>query len=358
MEEISLTFNSKVREVKIFTGRYSLQNFSTYINDNYHSKVVITNKTVWHIWKNYFEKNIKDFSLYQIEDGERYKNYRTISRIYEFLLSIGATRKTALIGFGGGVVGDITGFVASTYHRGIPLVHIPTTLLAQVDSSIGGKTGYNLKEGKNLIGTFYQPKFIISDSLFIDTLTEREYKSGLAEAIKAGCIMDRELFELIENNKMGVEKRDKDIVAEIIKRSQKVKIRVVKEDEEEAGIRAILNFGHTLGHSIEKLKKWRISHGFAVAAGMGFATYLSYSKGFISKDDMMKIINLLKFMGYKLFYPIDFSSLHKVIVMDKKRKDKLVEWVLLKEIGYAVYGVKLDMDYIFTELRNYEKFVK
>ncbi len=358
MEEISLIFSSKIRSVKIFTGMYALQAISKIINDNYSSKVVITNKTIWKIWKNYFEENIKDFFVYQIDDGEKYKNYKTISKIYEFLLNVGATRKTALIGFGGGVVGDITGFVASTYHRGVPLIHIPTTLLAQIDSSIGGKTGYNLKEGKNLIGTFYQPHFIISDSIFIDTLSEKEYKSGLAEAIKAACIMDYRLFELIDDNKIALEKREKEVISEIIKRSQKVKIHVVKEDEEETGIRSILNFGHTLGHSIEKLKKWRISHGFAVAAGMGFATYLSYSMGFISKEDMIRVLNLLKFMGYKLFYPVDFSSLERVILMDKKRKDKHVEWVLLKEIGHAVYGVKLDLNYVLEMLKSYRKFLR
>lgn len=357
MEEISIIFSSNVKEVKLFTGRNSLKLTSDLINETYNTKVVITNKVIWKIWKDYFEKNIKKFDIFQMEDGEKHKNYKTISKIYEYLLSVGATRKTLLIGFGGGVVGDISGFVASTYHRGVPLIHIPTTVLAQVDSSIGGKTGYNLKEGKNLVGTFYQPLLIVSDSIFLDTLPDKEYKSGLAEVIKAGCIMDEHLFNLLENNQKAIERRDKDILSEIIRRSQVVKINVVKEDEKETGLRAILNFGHTFGHSIEKLKNWKIPHGFAVSAGMGFATYLSYSLGYLCKDDFGRVIHLLKSMGYKLFYKIDYSNLDKVLMKDKKRKDGFVEWVLLKGIGKAEYGVKLEMDYIISQLKEYEKFI-
>lgn len=358
MEEISIAFNPKRKEVRLLTGRNSLKLTSRLINDTYNSKVVITNNTIWNIWKDYFEKNIKNFFLYQIEDGEKYKNYKTISKIYEFLVSINATRKTALIGFGGGVVGDITGFVASTYHRGVPLIHIPTTVLAQVDSAIGGKTGYNLREGKNLIGTFYQPSLIISDSLFLDTLPEKEFRSGLAEVIKAGCIMDDKLFHLIENNQKEIKRRDKDILNTIIKMSQLVKINVVQEDEEEKGIRAILNFGHTLGHSIEKLKRWRIPHGYAVAIGMGFASYLSYSTGYLCKEEFLRVIKLLRNMEFEVFTKLDFSSLGNTLIKDKKRKDDLVEWVLLRKIGQAEYGVKLEVKHVLSELKKYENFVR
>ncbi|MCX7770481.1 MAG: 3-dehydroquinate synthase [Proteobacteria bacterium] len=357
MEEFTLNISYPEREVKILTGKNALVSASSYINSTFNSKVVLTNKNIWNIWKEYFSEHIKDFYLFQIEDGEKYKNYKTVSEIYKYLVSIGATRKTAFIGFGGGVIGDIAGFVASTYHRGIPLIHVPTTLLAQVDSSIGGKTGYNLREGKNLVGTFYQPNLIVSDSLFLHTLSEREFKSGLAEVIKAGFIMDYKLIDLIESNLNMIKKRDENIISEIMKRAQLVKIKVVKEDVEEQGLRAILNFGHTLGHGIEVLTRWKVPHGYAVAAGMGFAIFLSFSMGYITKGEMIRAINLLKGMGYRLLYKLDYTMLESVIKRDKKKKEDLVEWVLLKSIGKAEFGIKLDMNYIKGELKNYEKFI-
>ncbi len=358
MEVLSLKIKPKVREVKIYSGTGAFIETSSLVNNVYDKKVVISNTTVWDKWESYFKEHIKNFMLFLIPDGERFKNFKTVHKIYDFLVSIGATRKTLIIAFGGGVIGDISGFVASTYHRGIPIIHIPTTLLAQVDSSIGGKTGYNLKEGKNLIGSFYQPEFIISDPLFLDTLPQKEFLSGLAELIKAGCIKDNELFCLIEKNLEKVIGRDKQVLSKIILKAQKVKINVVEKDEKEESLRAILNFGHTLGHAIEVLKKWKISHGFAVSAGMAFASFLSYKEGGLIEEELLRVLRLLKKVGYPLKYNLDKSQLKNVLLKDKKKKEEMVEWVLLERIGKAIFGVKIDIKKIVHNICEFEHYLK
>jgi len=358
METLSLKLKPKIKEVKIYSGTGAIKETSDLVNNVYNKKVVISNPTVWNNWEGYFKEYIKDFELFLIPDGERCKNFKTVHKIYDFLVSIGATRKTLLIAFGGGVIGDITGFVASTYHRGIPIIHIPTTLLAQVDSSIGGKTGYNMREGKNLIGSFYQPDFIISDPLFLDTLPQKEFLSGLAEVIKAGCIRDTKLFCLIEKDLEKIIGRDKQVLSKIIMRAQKVKINVVEKDEREEGLRAILNFGHTLGHAIEVQKKWKISHGFAVAAGMAFASFLSYKESILSEEELLRVLKLFKKIGYTLKYNLDKSQLSNVLLKDKKKKDEMVEWVLLEKIGKAVFGVKIDIKNIVHRISEFEHYLK
>jgi 3-dehydroquinate synthase len=358
METISIKLKPKKREVKIYSGTDAFIKASRLVNNVYIKKVVISNPTVWNKWEGYFKEHIKNFTLFLMPDGERFKNYKTVHKIYDFLVSISATRKSLIIAFGGGVIGDIAGFVASTYHRGIPIIHIPTTLLAQVDSSIGGKTGYNLKEGKNLIGSFYQPEFIISDPLFLDTLPQKEFLSGFAEVIKAGCIKDNKLFCLIEKNLEKVIRRDKHVLSNIITKAQKVKINVVQKDEREEGLRAILNFGHTLGHAIEVQKKWRVSHGFAVAAGIAFASFLSYKESGLSEEELLRILKLLKKVGYSLNYNLDKTQLGNVLLKDKKKKEETVEWVLLERIGKAIYGIKIDIEQIVHRIVEFENYLK
>jgi 3-dehydroquinate synthase len=304
---------------------------------------VLSNNTIWQYWGKYFNKIFKDQKsyLHLIPDGERYKNIKTVSEIYEHLSLSGATRNTALIAVGGGVIGDLGGFVASTYHRGIPLVHVPTTLLAQVDSSIGGKTGYNLKTGKNIVGTFYQPAFIFVDTNFLNTLPDREFLSGMAEVIKSALIKDGVFFEYLEKNREKILKRDNRALMHVVKTAEKIKIGVVERDERESGERAILNFGHTIGHAIERYKNWKISHGEAVAIGMCYAAALSLKKGYITELAYNRINSLIKNFGLPTSFKIAFEKLEKLIYYDKKRREKDVEWVLLKDIGHAVWGEKL-----------------
>jgi len=236
-------------------------------------------------------------------------------------------------------------------------MHIPTSLLAMVDSSIGGKTGYNLKYGKNLVGTFYHPDLILTDINFLKTLDKKEYLSGLSEAIKSALIWDKDLFELIEAYPDKLLKRDSELLIKVVSKSQNIKIKVVSEDEKETGIRAILNFGHTLGHAVEKLSRWKIKHGFAVAKGIAFESYLSLLKGYLSKDKTRRIINTLKNYGYSLRLNPS-KELVQSFYFDKKRKYKEVEWVLLKNIGKASFGELLDEPMINLAIDSYNDFLK
>lgn len=201
----------------------------------------------------------------QIDDGEQYKNLDTLAAIFEGLISGGMDRGSTIVALGGGVVGDIAGFAAATFLRGIPFVQVPTTLLAQVDSSVGGKTGINVPKGKNLVGAFYQPRLVVIDVSTLHTLPEREYLSGLAEVVKYGIVLDRELFEFIEENPEKILARDNSVLVDLIERCCRIKADVVVQDERESGLRAVLNYGHTLGHAVETLTGYKMyTHGEAV----------------------------------------------------------------------------------------------
>lgn len=355
MEEITLKIKGFDRKVSIFLGKEALSSLSGIIKKYGLNKCfILSNERVWQLWGSSLEDRLEelDKTIHIIPDGEKYKNIKTVSQIYEQLALSGATRKTLLISFGGGVVGDLGGFVASTYHRGMPLVHIPTTLLAMVDSSIGGKTGYNLKFGKNLVGTFYQPLFVFTDVAFLKTLPEKEYVSGLAEVIKAALIKDKSLFEYLEENKENILGREEKALLHIVRNAVKIKIKVVEGDEREQGERAILNFGHTLGHAIEKFYNWKILHGEAVAIGMCYAAALSLKKGYLKDDDYERIIKLIGEYGLPTKVRTSFSRFEPFIYQDKKRKDKDVEWVLLKEIGNALWGEKVNYGQFYENYKQ------
>lgn len=359
MEKLTLNIKSSEKKIDIYSGKSALYACKKAIEKlPIRELIVLSNYTVWNLWSYKLKEFIKFEEVFLLPDGEKYKNLNSVNKAYSFLSSKGATRKTALVTFGGGVIGDVGGFVASTYHRGIPLIHIPTTLLSQVDSSIGGKTGYNLKEGKNLIGTFYHPLMIVSDSMFLKTLPNKEFLSGLAEVIKAALIMDERLFNFLEKNLQNILDRDEEALSVIISNAQAVKIKVVEKDEKEVGLRAILNLGHTLGHAIETIKKYKISHGYAVVAGIGFVAYMSLLKGYLKENDLIRILNFLKVCGYKIYYPLHKEILIQTLNKDKKRKEELIEWVLLKGIGRASIGEKLSLDFVSYSLDTYEMYLK
>ena len=232
-----------------------------------------------------------DVYVVEIPDGEEYKNFETLKSIYDSLIEFGFDRSSLIVALGGGVVGDIAGFAAATYLRGIPFVQVPTTLLAQVDSSVGGKTGINHEKGKNLIGAFYQPGFVLIDTSTLDTLPEREYLSGLAEVAKYGIVLDGNLFDFMSANAGKLLDRDKESLLTVIKRSCSIKASIVEKDEKEAGLRAVLNYGHTIGHAVETLTCYkRYTHGEAVAIGMAQAARFSEFMGFSGKAETEKII--------------------------------------------------------------------
>ncbi len=270
-----------------------------------------------------------------IEAGERSKAWDTAMQLYTKAIEAGLDRKSPVIALGGGVVGDITGFIAATYMRGVPFIQIPTSLLAHVDSSVGGKVAINHSLGKNLIGAFYQPKAVFAELAMLKTLPPREIATGLAEVIKYGLIYDEEFFDYIEKNSEGIFSLDEDILTDIIARSCEIKAEVVGKDEKENGLRAILNFGHTLGHAIERETKYmQYNHGEAVAIGMVGAAVISRELGLITQDILERICHVLQ----KCDLPQKCSNcsedgIYNDLFHDKKTIGGKINWILLDKIG-------------------------
>jgi len=273
-----------------------------------------------------------------LPDGEAYKNSATLNLIYDALLTRRCERKTTLIALGGGVIGDLTGFAAATYLRGVPFIQVPTTLLAQVDSSVGGKTGINHPLGKNMIGAFYQPKLVLADTTTLNTLPERELSAGLAEIIKYGLIRDLPFFEWLEQNMDKLLARDLQALAYAIKRSCENKAEVVAADEREGGVRALLNLGHTFGHAIEAgmgYGNWL--HGEAVAAGTVLAADLSQRLGWIGVAETNRIRALFERARLPVKAPdLGTETYLEHMAVDKKVESGRMRFVLLKAIGTAV----------------------
>jgi 3-dehydroquinate synthase len=267
--------------------------------------------------------------------GEGSKDIKTCLRICDQLMAIGADRQSALIALGGGVVGDITGFVASVYMRGIPYIQVPTTLLAQVDSSIGGKTGIDLPFGKNLLGTFYQPKAVFIDLAFLRTLEPQELRNGLAEVVKYGIIDDPGLFSILEAKAAAITSQNKDLLREIVTRSCRIKKGVVEIDEHEKGMRRILNFGHTIGHAIETESGYTIPHGDAISMGMVAASILSERMHYLAAEERERIIALIRAIGLPDRIPANLSpeGIFARMKGDKKKAGDALNFVLLKKIG-------------------------
>jgi 3-dehydroquinate synthase len=273
-----------------------------------------------------------------LPDGEVYKNWETLNLIFDALLTDRAERKTTLIALGGGVIGDMTGFAAACYQRGVPFIQIPTTLLSQVDSSVGGKTGINHPLGKNMIGAFYQPKVVLADTDTLKTLPPRELSAGLAEVIKYGLIWDAEFLAWLEANMDKLRALDAAAIAHAIYRSCEIKAQVVGEDEREGGIRAILNLGHTFGHAIETgmgYGNWL--HGEAVAAGMVMAAQTSQRMGWISEADVERTRALIRAAGLPDVAPdLGVDTYLEYMGHDKKVEGGKMRFVLLKKLGEAV----------------------
>jgi 3-dehydroquinate synthase len=273
-----------------------------------------------------------------LPDGEAYKNWETLNLIFDALLTDRAERKTTLIALGGGVIGDMTGFAAACYQRGMPFIQIPTTLLSQVDSSVGGKTGINHPLGKNMIGAFYQPKLVLADTDTLKTLPARELSAGLAEVIKYGLIWDAEFLTWLEANIDRLRALDPAAITHAIYRSCEIKAQVVGEDEREGGIRAILNLGHTFGHAIETgmgYGNWL--HGEAVAAGMVMAAQTSQRLGWISEADVARTRALVRAAGLPDVAPdLGVDTYMEYMGHDKKVEGGKMRFVLLKKLGEAV----------------------
>src|ERR1700704_6514745 len=275
--------------------------------------------------------------VHLFDDAETKKNMRTVELLCRKLTQAGADRKSLIVAVGGGVAGDVAGFVAASYLRGVALVHVPTTLVAQVDSSIGGKTGVNLPEGKNLVGAFYPPRLVLAVPEVLRTLPEREFRGGLAEIIKHAAIADAEMFAYLEKNMVKVQRRDRAALEYLIPRNVAIKARIVTRDERESGPREILNFGHTFAHALESVTHYkRYQHGEAVAWGMMAAALLGREIGVTRTDEVCRIVTLVRRMGPLPSWPrVPANNLIAAMRSDKKTRDGKLRFVLTPRIGKA-----------------------
>ena len=293
-----------------------------------------------------------------LPDGEQYKSLGSLERIIACLLENKFSRNCCLVALGGGVVGDVTGFAAACYQRGVDFIQVPTTLLAQVDSSVGGKTAVNHALGKNMIGAFHQPVAVIADTGILRSLPQRQLIAGMAEIIKYGLIRDADFFDWLDDNIEVLLNRDPDALAWAIERSCINKVRVVEADERESGLRAILNFGHTFAHAIEtalEYKDWL--HGEAVACGMFMAIELSHASGWLSAQDVAKTRQILERTGLPIRLPAGITSerMLELMQVDKKARDGKIHLVLLKQIGEAVVASDYDKDKLLEMVNNFPR---
>ncbi len=348
------------RSYPIYIGTDLLGRFDLIASHVVGRKVmVVTNKTVAPL---YLEPVLSalgglDADSVVLPDGEEYKTLETLGRIFDALLSRRHDRQTTLVALGGGVVGDIAGFAAATYQRGVSFIQVPTTLLAQVDSSVGGKTGVNHPLGKNMIGAFHQPNCVIADTTTLSTLDDRQLRAGIAEIIKYGLIRDSEFFCWLEANMSALLVRDPAALALAVERSCRDKAAVVAADEREAGLRALLNLGHTFGHAIETgigYGEWL--HGEAIAAGMCMAARMSARMGWLSPDDVERIEALVGRAGLPHNPPASLAAerMRELMALDKKVRSGRLRLVLLEAIGRAVVTDRFDAAALDATLRHPE----
>ncbi|WP_116138038.1 3-dehydroquinate synthase [Trinickia diaoshuihuensis] len=303
------------------------------------SVTIVTNETVEPLYGEPLRAALaplgKHVSTVVLPDGEAYKNWETLNTIFDALLGAQADRKTTLIALGGGVIGDMTGFAAACYMRGVPFIQVPTTLLSQVDSSVGGKTGINHPLGKNMIGAFYQPQAVIADIAALRTLPERELAAGLAEIIKTAAIADAAFFEWLEQNIEALNRREPAALVHAVKRSCEVKASVVAADEREGGLRAILNFGHTFGHAIEAgLGYGEWLHGEAVGCGMVMAADLSVRLGLLDEAVRRRLVALIEAARLPTRAPaLGDARYIELMKVDKKTEAGTIKFILLKKLG-------------------------
>ncbi len=317
--------------------------------------MIVSNETVAPLYLDQVRAGLNGFQCDTVilPDGEQYKTLATLNTVFDALLTHRHSRNTTLIALGGGVVGDITGFAAASYQRGVNFIQIPTTLLAQVDSSVGGKTGVNHPLGKNMIGAFHQPRCVIADTGTLHTLSERELGAGIAEIIKYGLIRDLEFFNWLELNIEALRTRKPAALTYAIERSCRNKAEVVAADERESGERALLNLGHTFGHAIETALGYGVwLHGEAVAAGMVMAADLSCRLGWLSRSDLERIERLLERAGLPVRAPggIGTERFLELMAVDKKVMDGAVRLVLLKGIGRAIVTSDFDRSALLATL--------
>lgn len=322
--------------------------------------VIITDPTVNRLYGKVLKESLLNsgfqIALFEVPEGEEQKSLDTAGRLYHELSNFHAERLTPVLAMGGGVIGDLTGFVAATYLRGVPLIHIPTTLLAQVDSSIGGKVAVNHEQLKNKIGAFYQPRLVVSDTSTLKSLPQTEISDGLAEIIKYAVIRDRELFNIIEKNTDRIKSLDIKLLEEIVYRPAKIKAEVVEKDEFDFGLRHILNYGHTVGHAIESASDFRVGHGEAVALGMLAAARISNKLGIFREQEVSKLQAVIQKVGLPVKLPeLNLERVTQAMSQDKKITRGKTKFVLPKTIGEIFITDGVDTSLVEQVLVNFNE---
>jgi 3-dehydroquinate synthase len=322
--------------------------------------VVITDSSVNELYGPLLEQSLMaagfETLILTLPPGEKQKTLANAGRLVTNLSSAYAERSTAILALGGGVIGDLAGFVAATYMRGVPLVQVPTTLLAQVDSSIGGKVAVDHGRLKNMIGAFYQPRLVISDVSVLKSLSPRFLSDGLAEVIKYGVITDTAFFEYLENNVECIKAFDEAALEETVYKSAEIKARVVEQDERDTGLRNILNFGHTVGHGIESVSDFKIGHGEAVSLGMLTAGKISFKLGKFNRSDLSRLKELLERAGLPVKLPdLKTESLLQAMQHDKKTTSGKIKFILVKGIGKAVISNEVSLALVEQVLADWNE---
>ena len=354
----AITVPLKENGYKILLGNGTLKKFFQLCEKESLPKRMffVVDENVFRIHKKYLQTFLFDEKkdlVYKLPAGEKSKSLKQISALHKVMLENKFGRDTLIVAIGGGVTGDAAGFAASIFMRGIPIVHIPTTLLAAVDSSVGGKTGINFNNTKNMIGSFYQPKFVLIDTYFFSTLPEKEVTCGLGEIIKYAFLTGQNFYDDVSKKKASFYLKDFSKVEKIISNSISVKAEVVSSDEKESGLRKILNFGHTFAHAFESELKFNIKHGEAVTAGIMCALFLSHKKGFINEQQLEKFL----FLPEQISLPSSLKKLNKeklyqVMLSDKKNRDGKIKFVLLKNIGEILLDVEAEKEEVFDSFER------
>lgn len=342
-----LSINLGENFYEIIIGKNFFQEFSVYIKNVHKGKriFVITDKNVDNIYGKYYDEMFDSFeySVFVMEAGEKYKTLGTVEQIYNHMIEKNIKRNDLVVAFGGGVVGDVAGFVAATYLRGVKFVQIPTTIIAQVDSSVGGKVGVDMPQGKNMIGAFYQPKLVLIDEIFLNSLTDRHFFDGFGEIVKYGCIYDKRLFEKLEN--IVVEKNEENSpypvrekllenIGEIIDCCCKIKGDIVQRDEKESHLRMILNFGHTIGHGIEQYTNYeKYLHGECVSIGMVEIIKRGIKLKITEEKVLERVENLLRELKLPVSMEFPLEEIVEIIKRDKKSESDGINFIFLREIG-------------------------
>ena len=356
-----VTLDLQEKSYQIIVGSNVIEHLKAFLEiNNYNKIIVISDENVVKLHGEKLKNIVQSIDFVIVKAGENSKSFAVFEKTCEEILQKNIDRKTLLIAFGGGVVGDLTGFCASVLLRGIDFIQIPTTLLAMVDSSVGGKTAINSQAGKNLIGSFYQPKLVLCDIDFLETLPLREFRSGYAEIVKYGFIYDKIFFEFLDENLTEIFAKNLQILQKIITRSCEIKAQIVGRDEKENGERDLLNFGHTYGHIFETESNYsdEILHGEAVALGMLMASQMSVDFELIKEDEYQKIFNHLQKSGFNLNLKNIRQNWHqenliKHLFKDKKTENNQLTFILLNKIGEAKIYKKISLENFLKVLKKF-----